>query len=89
MKFISQDQIQYTKLALSLFDLEKPNIKTIETILEFGELIKKYATDDNAIIYDVTEYIYEQLRIINNEPGAFNNVEIRQELETRIRNNKA
>ena len=81
MKFTYQDQLNYTKAALQLLDSERLNEKSLETILDFGELIKKYAADDNAVIYDATEYIYEQLRLLKHESGAYDDTELRRKLE--------
>lgn len=84
MIFTYQDQAQYVKLALALFDAEKANQKSLEAILDFGELINKYAGEDNALIYDAIEYIYEQLRLLNGEDGAYDDVGLRQKLDDSI-----
>lgn len=81
MKFTHHDQIAYTKLALMALEGESNSPADIEAILNFGELIKKYADDENAVIYDATEYVYEQLRLARNEEGAFDDVELRATLE--------
>lgn len=85
MAFTHQDQLQYAKLALALFDSEKNNPESLEAILRFGELIKKHADENNALIYDVTEYIYEQLRLLEGEDGAYDDVELYQKLTSLVR----
>lgn len=84
MSFTYQDQLQYVKLALALFESERPNVESLETILGFGELINKYSGVNNALIYDAIEYIYEQLRLICGEDGAYDDVELRKQLEDYI-----
>lgn len=79
--FTHEDQIAYAKLALGLLNSEKLNSTSIDTILNFGELIKKYSDKNNALIYDATEYIYEQLRLMNDEEGAYDDMELRKKLE--------
>lgn len=86
MAFTYQDQLQYAKLALSVFELEKNNPESLKKLIDVGELVKKYAAeDDNALIYDVTEYIYEQLRLLNGEDGAYDDVELYQRLTSMVR----
>ena len=86
MIFTYQDQLQYAKLALALFESEKVNKESLEAILNFGELINKYAAgDNNALVYDVIEYIYEQLRLLNGEDGAYDDVELYQRLTSMVR----
>jgi len=84
MKFTHDDQVNYAKLALELLDNEKGDPKNIEIILNFGELIKKYSDEENAVIFDTTEYIYEQLRLINKEDGAFDDINARLQIEESI-----
>lgn len=81
MIFTHQDQISYTRLALGLLDNEKTDANSIESILNFGELIKKHASEDNALIYDATEYLYEQLRLLRGDEGAYDDSELRSRLE--------
>ncbi len=85
MIFTYQDQLQYAKLALALFESEKATKESLEAILNFGELINKYAGDNNALVYDVIEYIYEQLRLLNGEDGAYDDVELYQRLTSTVR----
>ncbi len=86
MAFTYQDQLQYAKLALALFESEKATKESLEAILNFGELINKYAAgDNNALVYDVIEYIYEQLRLLNGEDGAYDDVELYQRLTSIVR----
>lgn len=86
MAFTYQDQLQYAKLALSVFELEKNNPESLKKLIDVGELVKKYAAeDDNALIYDVTDYIYEQLRLLNGEDGAYDDVELYQRLTSMVR----
>ena len=86
MAFTYQDQLQYAKLALALFESEKTTKESLEAIINFGELINKYAADDNnALVYDVIEYIYEQLRLLNGEDGAYDDVELYQRLTSIVR----
>ena len=85
MTFTYQDQIQYVKLALALLDSEKTNQENLKTILDMGELIKKHADENNAVIYDLTEYVYEQLRLLNGEDGAYDDVELYQKLTSMVR----
>ena len=86
MAFTYQDQLQYAKLALSVFELEKNNPESLKKLIDVGELVKKYAAeDDNALIYDVTDYIYEQLRLLNDEDGAYDDVELYQRLTSMVR----
>lgn len=85
MTFTYQDQIQYVKLALALFNTEKTNIENLETILSFGELINKYSGENNALVYDAIEYIYEQLRLLRGEDGAYDDVELYQKLTSMVR----
>ncbi len=80
MIFTYQDQLQYVKLALALFESEKATEESLEAILNFGELINKYAGDNNALVYDAIEYIYEQLRLLKGEEGAYNDTELYQKL---------
>lgn len=85
MTFTHEDQLQYAKLALALFDCEKLSAENIEKILEFGELIKKYSEDNNWVIYDTTEYIHEQLRLLRGEDGAYDDVELHKKLASLVR----
>ena len=84
MTFTYEDQLQYAKIALALFESEKVNPKSLEVILDFGELVNKYSGENNALVYDAIEYIYEQLRLLKNEDGAYDDVELRRELEEKI-----
>lgn len=86
MAFTYEDQVQYTKLALALLELERGSAENIETIRAFGELIKKYADEYNGVIYDATEYVYEQLRLLRGEAGAYDDAEMRKSLEVSINN---
>ncbi|WP_157835770.1 hypothetical protein [Mycobacteroides abscessus] len=83
MIFTRHDQAMFTHLALALFDRDRENEKAIEHILAVGELIKKYADVDNARIYDLTEYLHEQLRLLRGEDGAYDATELREQLEKR------
>ncbi len=85
MTFTYQDQLQYVKLALALFDSEKTNPENLEVILSFGELINKFSGKDNALVYDAIEYIYEQLRLLNGEDGAYDDLELYQKLTSTVR----
>ena len=85
MAFTYQDQAQYAKLALALFDSEKTNQENLKRILDMGELIKKHADESNAVIYDVTEYIYEQIRLLKGEDGAYDDAELYQKLTSLVR----
>ena len=85
MMFTYQDQVQYVKLALQLFDSEKTNLDNIEAILSFGELINKYSGENNALVYDAIEYIYEQLRLLRGEDGAYDDVELYKKLTSLVR----
>ena len=85
MTFTYQDQLQYVKLALALFESEKANTESLEAILSFGELINKYAGENNALIYDAIEYVYEQLRLLRGEDGAYDDVELYQRLTSLTR----
>lgn len=85
MAFTYQDQLQYAKLALSVFELEKNNPESLKKLIDVGELVKKYAGDNNALVYDVIEYIYEQLRLLNGEDGAYDDVELYQRLTSMVR----
>lgn len=88
MKFTYNDQVAYAKLALSLLDNEKNNTMALDKIREFSELIKKHADENNWLIYDVTEYIYEQARLLKNEEGAFDDTEMRARIEQSIRDSQ-
>lgn len=69
-----------------MFESEKATKESLEAILNFGELINKYAAgDNNALVYDVIEYIYEQLRLLNGEDGAYDDVELYQRLTSIVR----
>lgn len=85
MAFTYEDQVQYAKIAISLFDSEKSNLENLETILAFGELIKKYSDNNNWVIYDATEYIYEQLRLLRGEDGAYDDVKLREQLDNIVK----
>ena len=85
MVFSYQDQKQYVKLALALFDSEKANPESLEAILSFGELINKNSGSNNTLVYDTIEYIYEQLRLLNHEEGAYDDVELYQRLTSLVR----
>jgi hypothetical protein len=85
MTFTYQDQLQYVKLALALFESERKSPENLEAILSFDELINKYAGEDNAIIYDAVEYIYEQLQLLKGEDGAYNDEELYQKLTSMVR----
>ena len=85
MLFTYEDQLQYAKLALALFDAEKKNPESLKKIIDTGELINKYSGDNNALIYDVIEYIYEQLRLLNGEKGAYDDMELYQRLTSMVR----
>ncbi|MDO3166642.1 hypothetical protein P5V90_06690 [Mycobacteroides abscessus subsp. abscessus] len=83
MSFSHRDQTSFTYLALALFDRERKNEESIEHLLAVGELVKKYADADNTQIYDLTEYLYEQLRLLRKEDGAYDPTELREQLEKR------
>lgn len=83
--FNHQEQIAYIKLALAMFDAERTSIANLETILAFGELIKRHSSEENAAIYDATEYFYEQLRLLRNEDGTYDDSELRNQLEAMTR----
>lgn len=85
MAFTYHDQLQYAKLALALLESEKTNQENLKTILDMGELIKKHADENNAVIYDFTEYVYEQLRLLKGEDGAYDDVELYQKLTSMVR----
>lgn len=84
MKLSHVDQVFFARLALEMLDDHKANAKDIEIILGFGELMKKYTDEDNSIIFDVTEYLYEQLRLLRNDKDAYDNKELRNQLEHEI-----
>ena len=85
MNFSHEEQIEYLRLALAIHSAEGANISALETIVSFGELIKKHASHENAVIYDATEYFYEQLRLARGEDGAYDDTELRTSLEQTIR----
>ena len=85
MHFTHEDQIEYAKVALRLHDQESDNAKSIEQLLAVGELIKKHSAEENAVIYDVTEYLYEQLRTIRGDVEAYDTSELRKQIEETIR----
>lgn len=70
MKFTYDDQLAFADLALKLTGPEEADPKSLEAILDVGELIKKYADSNNAPIFDTTEYIYELIRRTRGEEGA-------------------
>lgn len=80
-----EDQVRYVQLAFALFEFEKTNPESLETILGFGELINKYSGENNALIYDAIEYIYEQLRLLKGEDGAYDDAELYQKLTSMVR----
>lgn len=84
MHFTHEDQIQYAKIALKLYDKERDNEKAIEQLLAVGELIKKHASEENAVIYDVTEYLYEQLRAIREDNSEYDTSELRRQIEEAV-----
>lgn len=85
MKYTHEDQVFFARIALRLFDQEHTNPQITEQILNLSELIKKHADENNALIYDITEYLYEQLRLVRGEPGAYNDEKLRQQIEEDIR----
>lgn len=85
MLFTYKDQLHYAKLALALLESEKTNRENLKTILDMGELIKNHADENNALIYDLTEYVYEQLRLLDGEDGAYDDVELYQRLTSMVR----
>ncbi len=56
---------------LSVYDSEKDNLDNLETLYNFTEIIKTHSSKENAIIYDLSEYIYESIRKLRGEEGAF------------------
>jgi hypothetical protein len=85
MAFTYQEQIQYARLALTLFHYEKTNPENLEAILSFGELVNKHSGENNAVVYDTIEYVYEQLRLLKGEDGAYDDVELYQKLTSLVR----
>jgi hypothetical protein len=79
------DQINFAKLALALYDIEKDDIKKLKHLLAVGEMIKKHTDKDNWIIFDTTEYIYERIRLLQGDERAFEDTEQRKLLEDTIR----
>jgi len=84
MKFTHEDQVTFAKIALRIFDAEKDDVKNLETLLEFGEIFKKHSDENNALIFDVTEYIYEQLRLLKGDKDAIDDIELREAIESDI-----
>ena len=85
MHFTYNDQINFAKLALALYDIEKDDIKQLENLLAVGEMIQKHTDKDNWIIFDTTEYIYERIRLLQGDERAFEDTEQRKLLEDTIR----
>ena len=81
-----EEQLRFVKIILRLFDNEKADIDSLEKILAMTELVKKHSTSDNAVIYDAAEYIYEQMRILKQENGAYDDKQMRENLDTLIGN---
>lgn len=85
MNFTYEDQLNYTKIAIALFELEKTETTSLQTIIDFGELINKHSGKYNGLVYDVVEYIYEQQRLLLKEDGAYDDIELREQLDTAIK----
>lgn len=85
MKFTHKDQIDFSRLALALYDKEKDHIEKLQQLLAVGEMIKAYADENNGVIFDITEYIYEHIRILQGDERAFEDTTQRERLEKDIR----
>jgi hypothetical protein len=67
----AEQQHSLATTILSVYDLEKYNIDSLEILYNFIEVIKTHSSEENAVIYDLSEYIYESLRKLRGEEGAF------------------
>lgn len=84
MKISYIEQVLIAKILLKILDEDKNHDGNLKIMLNFAELVKQYTTENNAVIFDITEYIYEQLRLVNNEDGAYDDKELRKNLEITI-----
>jgi hypothetical protein len=89
MKFTHEDQVLFAKVALKIFDEEKDDVKNLGTLHAFGEIFKKHSDENNAMIFDVTEYLYEQLRLLRGDEGAINDIELRKVIEADIKSHES
>ena len=84
MKLTWQDQIDYSRLALKLLGENKQNSDAIEIILAFGELVKNQSEENNYVIYDATEYVYEILKLSRGEGTETDVTSLRRNLELEV-----
>jgi|GEM_PF-2911758 len=85
MEFSYLDQVYFAKIALIILDKNTKDNKTLSHLLEVGEIINANVGRQNATIYNITEYIYEQIRMNDGDSRAFEDVEQRKSLEAEIR----
>lgn len=78
------EQQAIVKILFKLSDYESQNTLSLESILEVAEIAKKYTSENNALIFDFTEYLYEKIRALRGEEGAHTDPQIRKDIEQAI-----
>lgn len=78
------DQVIFAYLALKFVDKKEVTAPELDVVLAFGELMKQYSSEDNATIFDITEYLYEQQRLLRHDKGAINDESMKEQLKSDI-----
>ena len=78
------EQRAIVKILLELSDYESQDASNLESILEVAEIAKKYTSENNALIFDFTEYLYEKTRALRDEEHAHADPQIRKGIEQAI-----
>lgn len=88
MKLLHNDQVFFVRIVLEILKEQNSTTQNIKAMLEVGELMKKYTDKDNGLLFDITEYLYEQLRLARGEKGAYDNKDLREQLEYEVRSHR-
>lgn len=78
------EQQAIVKVLFGLSDHESQDASNLESILEVPEIAKKYTSENNALIFDFTEYLYEKISALRGEEGAYADPRIRKGIERAI-----
>lgn len=90
MEFTLDDQIEFARVALALFEQNKEDIKSLEHVLAVGEMISAHVQEEgnrrlDGVIFDLNEYLYEHIRMLKGDDRAVNDPEQPRRLTDQIR----
>ncbi|HSH56222.1 MAG TPA: hypothetical protein VK983_05370 [Candidatus Limnocylindrales bacterium] len=67
-----------------LYNIKIDDIAALQSTYQFGLLILEYADDNNGMIYDINEYIYERIRMLKGDARAVSDKTLRTKIMEEI-----